>query len=141
MRLSDVDEIYHEYERVVGRNRWRGGLRLVCEARRNDQLAAATHLHPGYTLVPSRYDHRPAEGEGVGLTAIPRRVEFRPVGPGVPVVLHPDRLTRRRGCSGADDEIPRLELRRRTAGGDRDSRPATEGADRREIGRRDGGYS
>src|SRR6185437_2345778 len=69
----------------------------VAEVGRDDQLAAAAHLHPLHALVPPLDDLPDAQTEAQRLAPIPARVELFPRGVRDPDIVHLD------GVPGAGD--------------------------------------
>src|ERR1700722_15599888 len=81
----------------------------VAEVGRDDQLAAAAHLHALHALVPALDDLPDTEAELERLAAVPARVELLPRGVGDPDVVHLNGVPRAGDLAVALPDVGDLE--------------------------------
>src|SRR5260370_333493 len=85
-----------------------GAGRRVRERARDDQLALAADLHPGYALVPAGDDLAETEVDRERLVAVAAGGELPAVAP-PSGVLHGHAVVADDGCACPDDEVDALE--------------------------------
>src|SRR5690606_13121960 len=112
---ADAEEVHDEDEGLAGLDAAAGAGVAVSQVRRDDELAAAAHLHARDALVPAGDDAPAAQRELERLVAVPRGVELLAGGEGDADVVDADLVAGLGLGAVPDDDVLDLQLGGRVA--------------------------